>query len=276
MAYRYGYPTSSTQFFGQTAARKGFVQDSNKNLAGSSFDTSMHLKLNADHSQMVSRSNYQNYNAYRASISANVLQDQMPTGTAEALTANAKLPSLLETPGRFQPAWPARLNPPATPREFIKKWATSPKLVGNGCCPVEGCKHVSFYQADLVKHIKEAHSSNQKTTKAIRLSCSKDFLLSSYPLNHITGPRRCKGNINVNLMIYEVSRQGKFDYYGDPPEAVWVTKCDKPNCTYWTFKESIENHECDNVKPVTVRRKRKAPLCNTEKPSRVKKRKTAP
>ena len=82
MGFRYGYPASSLKYFGQTAARKGFVQDSNKNLAGSSFDIAMHLMLNADHSRMVSRSNYQNDNAYRASIPANVLHGGMPTETA--------------------------------------------------------------------------------------------------------------------------------------------------------------------------------------------------
>eukprot|EP00978_Attheya_sp_CCMP212_P017169 scaffold45582_cov63-Attheya_sp.AAC.2 len=218
---------------------------------------------------------YRNDNSYKASTPANILRGCLQKETAEAILSNVVSRPLYEVPGRFQEDWSPLADKLPSHRDFLQKYASSPKLFGKCCCPVKDCEFSGNYQQDLLDHVKDVHSSKTLNPIAVCPGCKTETSLSNYKANHL---KRCKTNIEANPMIFEKQAGFQNDHFAEPPPGVYVVRCKTVGCTYWTIPyyqfnaSSNVAHKCNdeemNSKPKAVK---KASSSN-----KAKQKKTAP
>lgn len=235
-----GYVSDSKHNIGITNCRHDFIQ--NQRIAtGLGINTERHITLHAGHSTTTSLQYYENPNAMKQTIPANILQPGVDPEKAKFIIAKNQRPAMFETPGWFQSNWPIRVNTPLpSATEFLREFGWSPPFFGDCFCQAVDCNKKFMFLPDLLHHMKHDHDAS---TKFECVGCSKKYKRASF----MAHTRRitqicCQGNREGNPLFRRDDFSKKLvTGNGRPRPGVWVHQC--PVCPKWfTTTDNLKSH----------------------------------
>eukprot|EP00978_Attheya_sp_CCMP212_P017872 scaffold48135_cov70-Attheya_sp.AAC.1 len=245
---KYGYIKGIRQRFGSTGGRHALRQNS-KNGAVSNMDKQVHLNMCMSHTSSTALQYYEDADAYRSMVPANIATNVVPAEAAIAIMSSYSASPAFKKPRCFHQDTDV-LQTPLPPFEvFVRQHAFSP--VASYCWGI-GCTKKFLHEEDNRRHMR--HNCNQAAAEAICTICgiSKKsttnksgyrVIVEHMGAFHPVGGLTCKVCQTVFSVTHGLRRHMKRFHLDEPKEKKKVKNfpCDQCDLSY-SIRKSLTRH----------------------------------